>query len=307
MSSTTDHHTYADTISLECDRVCVKVNPVGASLVGLRMAGWEMVPQVAADQRVGRYVGSVIAPWPNRIEDGHYSFNGEDYQLECNETQRKNALHGFSAEQQWDVVARTSDRVDMAVTTGGVDGYPWEVSLQVTYQAVPDGVLVNLVATNMSGGPAPFGAAFHPYFSFPEGPPSLWRLTMPAQVVVVPDRERLLPDEDTDVASGGVDFRDGALLEQDFIDHAFGGFVGGTRVKLADPNGRTIHVDASRLCPWIQVHKPTDGPLDGSVVLEPQTSPPNAFCSGRDVIVLGPHEGVAIDWRISADVGGGAR
>ena len=307
MSSVTETHTNRTTIALQRGSVTAGVDRAGASLVQLSVGDFSVVPQVSAGDAAGRYLGSVIAPWPNRIEDGRYSFGGREYQLECNESGRRNALHGFTGEQSWEVVSHSDAEVTLGIRTGGVVGYPWLVELQVTYRAEKDGVSVRLRATNTSDTTAPFGAAFHPYLAFPVGTPSEWTLTMSARSVVVPDLERLLPVEEVDVAHASLDYGYGKYLDAGFLDHAFGAFVDGVVAELADPDGRLIRVEASDDCPWMQVHKPIDGPLAGSIVIEPQTCPPNGFSSGRDVIELGAGESVAMSWRVRVLAGGDAK
>ncbi len=39
--------------------------------------------------------GQLLAPWPNRIQDGSYEFGGESYQLALDEPERRNAIHGL--------------------------------------------------------------------------------------------------------------------------------------------------------------------------------------------------------------------
>ena len=39
--------------------------------------------------------GQLLAPWPNRVQDGSYEFAGESYQLALDEPERRNAIHGL--------------------------------------------------------------------------------------------------------------------------------------------------------------------------------------------------------------------
>src|SRR5262245_64138859 len=39
--------------------------------------------------------GQLLAPWPNRVQDGTYEFEGERYQLAVDEQERQNAIHGL--------------------------------------------------------------------------------------------------------------------------------------------------------------------------------------------------------------------
>ncbi len=48
--------------------------------------------------------GQVLAPWPNRIRDGRYTFGGEVHQLALTEPARHNAIHGLVNWERWRLV-----------------------------------------------------------------------------------------------------------------------------------------------------------------------------------------------------------
>ena len=39
----------------------------------------------------------MLIPFPGRITDGRYTFDGRSLQLECNDKEGPNAIHGFVA------------------------------------------------------------------------------------------------------------------------------------------------------------------------------------------------------------------
>ena len=45
--------------------------------------------------------GQVLLPWPNRIEDGTYEFEGRRHKLPLNEPDRRNAIHGLVRWAAW--------------------------------------------------------------------------------------------------------------------------------------------------------------------------------------------------------------
>src|SRR4051812_49697382 len=51
--------------------------------------------------------GKVLAPWPNRIRDGWYSYGGTVHQLGLSEPARHNAIHGLANWARWTLVERT--------------------------------------------------------------------------------------------------------------------------------------------------------------------------------------------------------
>ena len=73
--------------------------------------------------------GVVLAPWPNRIADGTYTWRGERHQLPITEPERNNAIHGFVADRVWECVSHSVGSVTLAVNIAPQAGYPWFVRL----------------------------------------------------------------------------------------------------------------------------------------------------------------------------------
>src|ERR1700683_808668 len=45
--------------------------------------------------------GTPLIPWPNRLADGRYRFDGVDYQVALTEPGKHNAIHGFLRWRAW--------------------------------------------------------------------------------------------------------------------------------------------------------------------------------------------------------------
>ena len=55
--------------------------------------------------------GQVLAPWPNRLGDGRYTFQGVEAQAPLDEPDRGNAIHGLVRWMPWRMVGRAQNRV----------------------------------------------------------------------------------------------------------------------------------------------------------------------------------------------------
>ena len=62
-----------------------EVAEVGAALAGLWRGDVPVTVDCRPDQLPPKSAGCVLVPWPNRIRDGRYSFDGVDYQLPLTE------------------------------------------------------------------------------------------------------------------------------------------------------------------------------------------------------------------------------
>lgn len=133
--------------------------------------------------------GDVLAPWPNRIREGRYTFAGTKHQLALNDKQGPNAIHGFLRTWTWEGqhdASRASFRT--RITRDDHAGYPFDVEVGVAYELLPSGLTCAFVARNVGQQPAPFGIGFHPYVL---GNVDAMNLDIEAQTVQ--DLEDLLP------------------------------------------------------------------------------------------------------------------
>ena len=84
---------------------------VGGGLRAYSAGGRELLDGYGADEMCTSGRGQVLLPWPNRIEDGAYEFDGRLHQLALNEPERRNAIHGLVRWSPWSVSEREPDRV----------------------------------------------------------------------------------------------------------------------------------------------------------------------------------------------------
>ena len=86
------------------------------------------------------YLGAVVGRYANRIARGHFSLNGKEYTLACNNG--PNHLHGgvvgFSY-RVWTVEELTGKRAVLSlISPDGEEGYPGRLQIRVTYQLEGD-------------------------------------------------------------------------------------------------------------------------------------------------------------------------
>src|SRR5690606_10940412 len=153
--------------------------------------------------------------------------------------------------------------------------------------------------------PAPFGFSIHPYLQVPGVPVDDLRLHVPADTRLMSD-SRLLPVAAVAVEGTEYDFTTPRRIGEMQLDTAFTGVSrdeeGGSAVTVTGPDGRGVRLWADSAFGWWQVF--TGDTLPGerrrrSVAVEPMTCPPDAFRSGRDVIVLEPAQTWRATWRLS--------
>jgi aldose 1-epimerase len=116
---------------------------------------------------------SFLFPFPNRIRDGKYTFDGKNYHFPVNEPAKNNAIHGFLNEQIFDLVHFRSNENNIEIKLtyqylGDREYYPFPFSVEVTYLFYQSNLVVNFRVTNTGVNRMPSGFGWHPYFKSAE-------------------------------------------------------------------------------------------------------------------------------------------
>ena len=113
--------------------------------------------------------GDVLIPFPGRIADGRYTWEGETFQLERNDKEGPNAIHGFVRTLPWRPVRADTAQVEFETRLDaeqyGGKGYPFSLAIRVTYALNDEGLSCAFEVTNTGTRTAPVGVGFHPYFT----------------------------------------------------------------------------------------------------------------------------------------------
>ncbi|MCS5722745.1 aldose 1-epimerase family protein [Herbiconiux sp. CPCC 203407] len=298
-------------VDLEHGAYRASLASVGASLRVLQHEARDLVVPFDADEVRPAYRGVTLAPWPNRVVDGRYSFAGAERQLSITEPDRGHALHGLACWLDYEVVSREVDEVVFAAVVPAQAGYPHRIALEVTYRLDDEGLQQTVTATNTGREPAPYGTGPHPYLVAGPAPLEEWTLSLPADDVLAVTPDRLIPLQVTSVEvdeGGAFDFREPRPLGDTAIDHAFTGLdrrrdaEGTATVTVTDPGGTGVQVTFGRECGWVQIHTADSDPVRPrlGLAVEPMTCAPDAFNSGLDLIVIPVGGSTTASWRIAA-------
>ena len=295
-----------DQIEIELgDRRAVVVE-VGGGLRTYSAGGLELLDGYGEDELCTAARGQILAPWPNRLEDGSYEFDGIHCHAALDEPARRNAIHGLVRWAAWTVAEREPHRVAVEHVLHPQPGYPFTLALRVEYALTPGGLEVRMTATNVGGSPCPYGAGAHPYLRLGPAVVDPLVLRLPAATMLRTD-DRALPVGTAPVDGTDFDFREPRAIGATVIDTCFTelerGADGLARVELHDPDGGaalTLWADGS--FPYLQVF--TGDPLPEvnrrSLAVEPMTCPPNAFRSGEALVRLEPDETHTGTWGIES-------
>src|SRR6478672_305528 len=101
------------------------VTESGAALRELTYEGRPVVDGFAEDEMSYGGRGQLLMPWPNRIRDGRYRFDGQDLQLAHTEPKRHHASHGLARWVAWTLEEHAAASVSLQYRLMAQSGYPW--------------------------------------------------------------------------------------------------------------------------------------------------------------------------------------
>jgi aldose 1-epimerase len=281
------------------------VTEVGAGLRSYTVGDRDILDGYAEDEMCSVGRGQLLLPWPNRIADGRYEFDGTPHQTPLTEPGRKNALHGLTRWSNWTAAEEEPSRVLMALRLHPQDGYPFALDLQVEYQLSGGGISIRTTATNIGRQPAPYGTGHHPYLQV--GTPMINEalLKLPALMRLEAD-ERLIPTgRSLPVKGTAYDFLELRPIGSLRMDTAFANLVpdidGIVRARLQAPGG------APQITLWMEPPYrylmvftgdaiPDAARRRRSIAIEPMTCAPNAFRSGEGLLVIEPGQSLSSAW-----------
>ena len=279
------------------------VTEVGATLRTFSVGGRDVVRGFGVEDQISGGRGQNLIPWPNRIRDGRYVFNGATQQLALTEPARHNASHGLARYVPWVLIDKQADAVTNRVRIYPQQGWPGVLEATITHRVSEDGLTVTVDATNIGAAEVPFGYGAHPYLTVGESSVDDLAITVPAESYLEVD-DRLLPIKISPVDGTAYDLRRGPVLGSVNLDTALTDLArdadGRWRVKLV-LGDRYAEVWGDETMQWIQVF--SGGPSrNSSIAVEPMTCGPDAFNAGPThdgMRVLAPGSSFVGEWGIS--------
>ena len=250
--------------------------------------------------------GAPLIPWPNRLADGRFSFDGSDYQLSLTEPEKHNAIHGLLRWRNWHLVDREAERVVMGTRLHPQTGWSFPLDVLVAYTLGEDGLSVETRAMNIGEVACPYACGQHPYLSPGRGETvDTCTLELRGRTRIVTDSQRQLPTGLEPVEGTDYDFRATRQIAALEVDYAFTDLErdvdGLAWMRLGCPDGRTVELWADAAYPVMEVYTAdTLAPerRRRGLGAEPMSAPPNALQTGEMVVRIEPGETHVARWGV---------
>lgn len=283
------------------------ITEVGGGIRRYGVAGREILDGYGLGEMCTFARGSALIPWPNRLQDGRYTFDGHDYQTPLTEPAKHNAIHGLTRWMNWQGRSDDPSAVVMTLRLHPQEGYPFTLDIEIEYRLATDGLSVRTTGRNAGDRPLPYATGHHPYITVGTDLVNDSLLVIPARRWLELDERQIPTGRARSVQGSPLDFRQARPIGELQLDTAFtsleAGPDGRTQIELQHSAGRpsiTFWMDASYQ--YVMAFTGDTMPPERrrrSLGVEPMTAAPNAFRSGLGLWTLQPGEFFTSAWGIT--------
>jgi len=264
-------------ISLESDDWRLWISPEnGASWMACevrRGAEWlSLMPDCRGDDAPLGAASFCLAPYSNRIRDGHFVYAGDAIQLD---DAQKHAIHGAVRKLPWRTVSSSVDAAVCRIDSREHESFnwPWPMITTMDTRLASNSLTSTLTIENASLRPMPAGLGWHPYFTRTIAGASP-TLLLPVDGVFPDASADGLPDGPAVELPSEFDYREARPIAPDIhVDHCMSGFSGQARIAWPDA-GFAIDMQTSEPCRFAILYHPLG---ESCFALEPVTNVNDAF------------------------------
>lgn len=231
------------------------------------------------------FKGLKLSPFPCRIQNAIYTFNGKQYQLEKKQPNGA-ALHGLLYRESFTVATETINNDEASVSLlykyEATDaGYPFSYDCTITYTLKAGNTLtVNTTVSNTGQSPMPVADGWHPYFSFGQNVDDLELQFASDQMLefinLIPSGKVLTNDM----------FVNGAQIGSTDLDNSFVLDFSKSQplCVLRDPLSKwQLELHPHKNYPYLQLYIP---PHRNSIAIENLSAPPDSFNNNLGLVTL---------------------
>ncbi len=222
--------------------------------------------------------GRILFPFNDAIPHGEYTFNNTRHNLDLNAPNENLTMHGYVYDKQFRNICQECTRDSCSVslqytlTSDQMRGYPFNLTLTVTYILKNQEFNVRFEIINPGTEAAPLSFGWHPYFTF-DGSIEGAILKMDSSHYLETDSLHIPTGRLLECNDSPFDFSKGVDITSLVIDNAVTAPSDGTVYLSKDDRTITLLQDTN-FFKYVQIFSPNDGT---SIALEPVSAGANCF------------------------------
>lgn len=260
----------------------------GGRLEELKFDGVFLIKEQPGFEYKDSYASSILFPFASRIQDGKYSFQENDYQLDCNQT-GKNALHGLVYNKEFKLIEKEENTNSCSVTIGYQEtkenqGFPYTYEIYLTYTLTEKEISLSVKIKNTDSKTFPFTLGWHPYFISDDLSKSVLNFKSDKKIAF---DENLITKEVVALKTPEI-FK----IEEKQLDDCF--ILNTNKIGFSTPTYQ-IEITTDLEDNYLQIYTPTGFSV---IAIEPMTGVSNSFNNKIGLQILQPTESYALVWNV---------
>lgn len=262
---------------------------LGGSLQELMLLNHHLIKDLHPITYNNTYASAILFPFANRIADGSYVYENKTYQLEINQKEENNALHGLVYNKTFEIIDQktTPEKAEVVLRYeehAHSEGFPFTYTIDLLYIFTKDSLDLNVVVKNTDTKTFPFTIGWHPYFSSQD---------LSKSAVHFKSHQKYVFDE-RNITQGmnEIALDQPFLIENKFLDDCFA--LDSNEIGFETPL-YSLALKSSEKDSFLQLYTP---PYPNAIAIEPTTGISNSFNNGVGLKTLKPNNTYYINWNL---------
>lgn len=262
---------------------------LGGSLQELKLLNHQLIKDLHPLTYNNTYASAVLFPFANRIADGSYVFDHKTYQLEINQKEENNALHGLVYSKTFEIIDQktTPEKAEVLLRYKELMhfiGFPFTYMIDLTYILTKDSLDLNVTVKNTDTKTFPFTIGWHPYFISQNLSKSAVHFKSHQKCVF--DERNITHGMDENIID------EPFLIEYKSLDDCF--LLDSDEIGFETPLF-SFSLKSSEKDSFLQLYTP---PHPNAIAIEPTTGISDSFNNGVGLKTLKPSENYHINWNL---------
>lgn len=261
----------------------------GGRLKSLHYANQSVIQDLKNISYENSYASSILFPFANRVCGGNYSFEMHNFQLESNENESKNAIHGLVFNKVFQLKSKLLEDKQNTITFSYIEedppkGFPFPFKIDLTYILKNTSLELKIEVENRSEKSFPFTLGWHPYFVVEN---------FNNCVLEFDSSKRVMMNQDLITTSIINNLAPKPYpVETQNLDHCF--VLQNNKVSFRTPT-YNIELSNSNNSKYLQLYTP---PGEERIAIEPMTGISDSFNNKEGLKTLSPKQTFTENWKI---------
>lgn len=262
---------------------------LGGSLQELLLLNQQLIKDLHPLTYNNTYASAILFPFANRIADGSYVYENKTYQLEINQKEENNALHGLVYNKTFEIIDQktTAEKAEVVLRyeeLAPAEGFPFTYVIDLTYILTKDSLELNVTVKNTDTKTFPFTIGWHPYFISQDLSKSAVHFKSHQKCVF---DERNITQRMEEIA-----IDEPFLIEDKSLDDCFA--LDSNEIIFETPQ-YSFALESSEKNSFLQLYTP---PHPNAIAIEPTTGISDSFNNGEGLKTLKSNDSYHIQWNL---------